>query len=256
MDKELLRIAIIATGLIIIVGMLVWGYLKSQRVDQESRALREIRKSMKSKQAAKIDNDDVDTAGDFKHVSDNFREALIEPQAVDMPRQASAQSTVAKESSQKPKSSQAQPDVALNDRYKTSSKQSLPRLIQMSIVATTEEGFNGVDLDAIFSIVGLEYGTSVKIYECLDIQRRVDYCVASMVNPGTFPDTDLESFYTPGITFFMQPQELPDPIIVFDDLLRTMKLLANELKGEIWDAEHKPLTDNAIKTIRKTLQAG
>ena len=35
MDKELLRIVIIATGLMIIMGMLTWSYLKNKKSQEE-----------------------------------------------------------------------------------------------------------------------------------------------------------------------------------------------------------------------------
>ena len=58
-------------------------------------------------------------------------------------------------------------------------------------------------------MVGLEYG-SLKIFERLDANRLVDFGVACIVEPGTFPDKDLENFYCPGIVFFMQPEALDD----------------------------------------------
>ena len=35
MDKELLRIVIIATGLLIMVGMILWSYLNNRQQDEE-----------------------------------------------------------------------------------------------------------------------------------------------------------------------------------------------------------------------------
>ena len=35
MDKELLRIVIIATGLMIIMGMLTWSYLKNKKSQED-----------------------------------------------------------------------------------------------------------------------------------------------------------------------------------------------------------------------------
>ncbi len=35
MDKELLRIVIIATGLMIIMGMLTWSYLKNKKAQED-----------------------------------------------------------------------------------------------------------------------------------------------------------------------------------------------------------------------------
>ncbi|NOT85793.1 MAG: cell division protein ZipA [Methylococcaceae bacterium] len=276
MDKELLRIVIITTGLMIIMGMLLWGYFKSQRPKIDSEFFRDDSKA-KLKLASKTDESENEAdypkfryeAGlendfdDFDDLDDNRPHphkknpvnAAHQEQAVKEtpPKQQSQPKSV-----QPPQSKPMQQHHAILDHSvasvdKAAAKQQLPRLVQFSIVSKTEQGFNGADLDAFFNAVGLQYG-SVKIYERLDMERKVDFCVASMINPGTFPDTNLEAFYTPGITFFMQPQELPEPVIVFDDLVRTINLLAMELEGDVWDAARNLLTEASLKTIRKSLQ--
>jgi cell division protein ZipA len=245
MDKELLRIAIIATGLIIILGMLFWGYFKNQRTTRHNRNFfLDLENTIKSKWAAHFEEPDDD--GDYADES----EAL---DVEDNEHAYAHKSHAGKTEHKRSQAHQATPDYPEESVDESASKQHLPRLIQLSIVAKTEHGFNGADLDNIFNMIGLEYG-SVKIYERLDMKRMVEFSVASMINPGTFPDTHLEAFYTPGLAFFMQPRELPDAVLVFDDLIRTINLLAIELDGIKWDAERNPLTDEAIKTIRKSLQ--
>ena len=103
-----------------------------------------------------------------------------------------------------------------------------------------------------FSIVGLEYG-SLKIYERLDAKRLVDYGVASMVDRGVFPDTDMDAFYTPGLVFFMQPAVLDDAQTIFDDFIETLQLLAIELDGTILDHTKQKLTDATIQAFRLSL---
>ncbi|MCX7087252.1 MAG: cell division protein ZipA C-terminal FtsZ-binding domain-containing protein [Methylococcales bacterium] len=250
MDKELLRVVIIATGLIIIIGMLLWGYFRNQHGSEEEAFLK--------------DQQAEDGEGLFSGIAHTFKSLLARTKKSAYTRDASvklnpkhkpsvdsglrALSTA--ESALKSTSAQ---DEADDSAEQDAFKQHLPRLIQLSIVAKTEHGFNGADLDNIFNSVGLEYG-SVKVYERLDIHRGVDFSVASMVNPGTFPDTDLESFYTPGISFFMQPQTLADPSAVFDDLVLTIDLLATELDGIIWDADRNVLTDYTFNAIRASLR--
>ncbi|MGR9037665.1 MAG: cell division protein ZipA C-terminal FtsZ-binding domain-containing protein, partial [Gammaproteobacteria bacterium] len=129
---------------------------------------------------------------------------------------------------------------------------SVPDIIQFSVVAKTEEGFNGVDLANAFRLAGLEFGT-LKIYERLDPNRLVDFGVASMVSPGTFPEDNLESFYCPGIVFFMQPSQLEDASAVFEDYVETIQLVAAELEGEIRDHQRQPLTDATVQLIRQSL---
>jgi cell division protein ZipA len=128
----------------------------------------------------------------------------------------------------------------------------LPEIIQFSLVAKAVYGFNGLDLFNAFQIVGLEYG-SLKIFERLDGNRLVDFGVASMVEPGIFPETHLDDFFCPGLVFFMQPAALGDAVPVFDDFVDTIKLMAIELDGTALDHERKPLTDATIELIRQSL---
>jgi cell division protein ZipA len=223
MDKELLRIVIIATGLIIIMGMLGWSYLKNKKAqedmdlyyDQESR-------SPPDKPLNVEDDDDfeinIETLDDAEHHYEDD-DAVYEPEDEDV---------------------EPPPRVAA------------PAIIQFSLVAKTDEGFNGIDLINAFGIVGLEYG-SLKIFERLDANRMVDFGVACMVEPGTFPSTNLDTFYCPGLVFFMQPGALDDPQAVFDDYIETIQLLAIELDGIIRDHNRQPLTDATIQALRQSL---
>ena len=184
MDKELLRVVIIGTGLIIVMGLLAWSYLKNRQLQEgEDYDFLGINKQGKRYAApVSTENDDVGPARTIKQ----------------------------------------------------------------------DEGFNGLDLANAFSIVGLEYG-SLKIYERLDAKRLVDYGVASMSGTGTFPERDLESFFTHGLIFFMQPGVLDDAQIIFDDYIETLQLLAIELDGTILDHHKRKLTDATIQALRFSL---
>ncbi len=127
-----------------------------------------------------------------------------------------------------------------------------PAIIQFSIITKADEDFNGADLVEAFKLVGLEYG-SLKIFERLDEKRLVDFGVACIVEPGTFPDKDLDQFYCPGIVFFMQPEALDDAPAVFDDYIETINLLAERLDGVVLDHRRQPLTDATVQAIRQGL---
>jgi cell division protein ZipA len=135
---------------------------------------------------------------------------------------------------------------------KPASRQDLPILIEFSIVARADEGFNGEDLFEAFERVGLRYG-SVRVFERIDKNRLVDFAVASMIDPGTFPDSNLDEFYCPGIVFFMQPREVDKPLAVFDDFMETIDTLAEELDGVVWDNQKQPLTADTIDRFRQML---
>lgn len=127
-----------------------------------------------------------------------------------------------------------------------------PEIIQFRVLAKTPEGFNGLDMLKAFRIAQLEYG-NLKIFERYDDNRLVDFGVLCMVDPGTFPDHDVDQFYCPGLVFFMQPALVDDAVRVFDDFLEAINIVAVELDGTLLDHEKKPLTNATIKMIRQSL---
>jgi cell division protein ZipA len=224
MDKELLRIVIVATGLMIIMGMLTWSYLKNKKSQEDmdfydDEAFRSPPDKSLDIADAGDPEMDIETIDAADHHYNDPADAVYEPEDDDL---------------------EPPPRVAA------------PDIIQFSLVAKTDEGFNGTDLINAFGIVGLEYG-SLKIFERLDANRLVDFGVACMVEPGTFPDSHLDTFYCPGLVFFMQPGALDDPQAVFDDYIETIQLLAIELDGTVRDHNRQPLTDATIQSLRQSL---
>lgn len=223
MDKELLRIVIIATGLMIIMGMLVWSYLRSKKSQEDEASLFDQAEFKTAKTPTfdfpdSSDEDDAPLSASNQHFFDPD-DAMFEPE---------------------------------DDEPTPAPRVSAPAVIQFSLIANADEGFNGLDLLNAFEIGGLTYG-NLKIYERLDPNRLVDFGVACMVEPGTFPDSHLESFFCPGLVFFMQPSVLDDPQAVFDDYIDTIRLMAIELDGTILDHQHLTLTDATIRALRQSL---
>ncbi len=232
MDKDLLRIIIIAVGSVVVLGMILWNVYKNRHKNRginfydDGDPLENIDESL----IVSHEHDDFDIVpiGSARDEEDK-----IEPEIENQPE-------LSEEPNEKP----------LADR-----SNELPKLIQFSIVARNDEGFNGAELKAAFDRVGLTYGESVQVFERLDDNNLVDFTVASMVDPGTFPVFNLEQFYCPGIVFFMQPRVLDDPAKVFETFIQTMRFLAADLDGVIWDHQRQPLTEETVKAFRQKLSA-
>lgn len=236
MDKELLRSVIIGTGLLIIVGLVVWSYIKNLNsktdVDDE------------------FEYDDEPEEPKF-NLYDTLKSKLSfnfnfkKPNAIEASTSSIEALTIAD-------STETELLETVDDQIEPDIRMATPSLIQFSLIAKDAIGFNGLDLQSAFNIVGLVYG-SLKIYERLDANRLVDYGVACMKEPGTFPDTDLENFYCPGLVFFMQPGVLDNAHEIFDDYIETLQILAIELNGTILDHKKQVLTDDTIQAIRLSL---
>jgi len=223
MDKDLLRLVIIAIGGIVILGMILWSLLKNKRQKRsidfydKGNPLENIDESL----VLNTENDDFDIVPLGSAIDDD----PITVASRDFDQQA---------------------------KVAVETKKPVPDIIQFSIVAKDDKGFNGAELSNAFEQLGLEYG-NMKVFERLDEQRRVDFAVASMVEPGTFPESDLETFYSPGIAFFLQPKELDNPLDIYNEFVETIKLLSTTLDGVSLDHKRQPLSAATIQNFRTIL---
>ncbi|TPQ27052.1 cell division protein ZipA C-terminal FtsZ-binding domain-containing protein [Methylomonas koyamae] len=240
MDKELLRVVIILIGVLVMIGMVLWHFVKSLRYkraaddyyDEDSYDDRTV-----DEFAVEGEEDGLGVFALGDDLVDG--DALLDDKAI----KPSPKAAVA---------ARREPEKAVAVPAPATSRTHLPILIEFSIVARADQGFNGEDLFDAFERVGLRYG-SVRVFERVDANRMVDFAVASMVDPGTFPDTGLDDFYCPGIVFFMQPREVDNPLAVFDDFMETIDTLADALDGVVWDNQRQPLTAETVAQFREIL---
>ncbi len=229
MDKELLRIVIIALGVTIIMGMVLWSLFKNKKSKRgidfydKGNPLENIDDSL----IINTGNDDFDIVPLGSALDEDLAPEL-DPVMAD--------------------SDEYQPEQSVS----SGSHIDIPPVIQFSLVASANAGFNGEALIEAFQKVGLEYG-SMKVFERLDELRRVDFAVASMVEPGIFPESELKAFNSPGLVFFMQPGELENPLDIFEEFIQTINLLATELGGNILDQNRQPLSEETIQQFRSIL---
>jgi|GEM_PF-127451 len=278
MDKELLRVVIIASGLIIILSMLAWHFFKNKKSFQGTMFFGNLDIKGKINEALVVhtENDDfdiipkgrkklIDTDGLLEKIKfkpkPKPKRSQAEQKQVSDPNPDSGQDSELNQPGQMFDDFDEEFDFA-DSEYSVSEKELeekateqrfiAPEVIQFTVLAKSAKGFNGLDLLKAFRIAQMEYG-SLRIFERLDANRLVDFGVACLVASGTFPDHDLDEFFCPGLVFFMQPAVLDDPVKVFDDFLEAINLVAVELDGNLLDHERKPLTNSTIQLIRKSL---
>ena len=237
MDKELLRIVIIATGLLIMVGMILWSYLNKRQTDDDIDDLPQ-EKAIGSK-------GNIDESLRIHHEHDDFDIIPI----------GSAKPNLTKDDDEFDEwEKEIRSDFGEADDFEINEERpSIPEVLQFAIVAGDEEGFNGIDVAAALDRVNLKYG-NLKVYERISDKGQVDYGVACMMQPGTFPEgAALADFNCPGIVFYLQHGDLEDAQSVFEDFVDTIKIVAEDLNGEVWDHQRQPLTDKTIQAIRQSL---
>lgn len=233
MDKELLRIVIIATGFLVIIGMILWSYLKNRRQEDDFDNLQHEQVIGSS--------GNVDESLRIHHEHDDFDIVPI----------GSARHTL-EENEESGWDEELKEDFDIED-FEQEQRFILPDIIQFGIIAQSDDGFSGADLDSAFTSAGLKYG-NLQIYERVNDKGEADFGVTCMVEPGTFPQGEaLDSFSCPGVVFYLQHLELEDAQSVFDDFIDTVKHVAGKLDGEIWDHRRRPLTETTVQAIRLSL---
>lgn len=279
MDKELLRVVIIASGLIIILGMLAWHFFKNKKSFQDMMFFgnQDIKSKINPSLVVNTDNDDFDVIPKPKKKLIDTVELLERMKSKPKPPQPDLEFDETAHEHEQDENMFGDFDFANEDyanqeiqHYEETEAEAesedlleeveesiqprfiAPEIIQFRVLAKTPEGFNGLDMLKAFRIAQLEYG-NLKIFERYDDNRLVDFGVLCMVDTGTFPDHDVDNFYCPGLVFFMQPALVDDAVRVFDDFLEAINIVAVELDGSLLDHEKNPLTNATIKMIRQSL---
>ncbi len=128
--------------------------------------------------------------------------------------------------------------------------------IVLHLMASLGEQFSGSDLLEVLLDKGLRYG-SQKIFhrhEHKDGSGNILFSVTNSVNPGTFELSEMASFSSPGLTFFMVMQDSNDPMAAFELLLATVDAIKKDLGGELKDADRSALTRQTAEHYREQIK--
>ena len=107
-------------------------------------------------------------------------------------------------------------------------------------------------LDTAVSL-GLRYG-AMKIFHRHseeDGSGPVLFSMANLLNPGTFDLTTMGAMQSVGVTLFMTPNELEEPVEAFDIMLETAEKLAQELQLTLKDESRSSMTKQTIDHYRQ-----
>ena len=100
---------------------------------------------------------------------------------------------------------------------------------------------------------GLRYG-AMKIFHRHseeDGSGPVLFSMANLLNPGTFDLTTMGAMQSVGVTLFMTPNELEEPVEAFDIMLETAEKLAQELQLTLKDESRSSMTKQTIDHYRQ-----
>jgi cell division protein ZipA len=135
--------------------------------------------------------------------------------------------------------------------------QPLNDIIVLSIMSRYPGTFFGRNLLEAFQEVYLYYGDRQIFhrYENQDGTGQKIFSVASAVEPGYFDLSKMDSYKTPGLTLFFALSRPNQSIAAFEQMLRTAKLLAMRLDGELQDDRRRSLTVQMIEQYRERVRS-
>jgi len=140
-----------------------------------------------------------------------------------------------------------------------------PQLV-LSLILQAKQGqsYNGKDILPIFLSQGLRHG-EMGIFHRHKMSGKnpgpVLFSLANGIAPGTFDINHINSFNSPALALFMSLPGPEDPQVAYDAMVKTIKLLKEELGGEILDETksiyseqtHQYRLDQIQAVIRQTV---
>ena len=127
------------------------------------------------------------------------------------------------------------------------------RIIVLYLIAPSDQPYSGNAIHSAARSVGMHFG-EMGVYHCFGVgamrSPRSLFCLADMLEPGSFDLKEMENFKTSGVVLFMQ---LPPPgfkRVAFDLMLNTAQRLLKRLHGELLDDYRRPLTAEGIERLR------
>jgi cell division protein ZipA len=123
------------------------------------------------------------------------------------------------------------------------------KIITVRVCATGETRWPGATLLSALELYGLAYGR-YQVFHRRHVDGRSLFCVASLIEPGTFDVTRMSSEEFRGVTLFAVLPGPVEPLLTVDELLGAARGLAHELAGMVQDSKGIPLSPQRAAAMR------
>jgi cell division protein ZipA len=123
------------------------------------------------------------------------------------------------------------------------------KIISIRVCAPGETHWPGAALLAALESHGLAYGR-YQVFHRKHIDGRSLFCVASLVEPGSFDVANMASDEFRGVTLFAVLPGPVEPLLTIDELLSAARGLAQDLAGMVQDAKGVPLSPQRAAALR------
>jgi cell division protein ZipA len=128
----------------------------------------------------------------------------------------------------------------------------LQRIVTIRVCAVEEARWSGTRLMAALESHGLAYGR-YQVFHRNHVDGRSLFCVASLIEPGTFDLAGMPDQEFRGVTLFAVLPGPAEPLETMDELFGTARGLAAELSGMVQDGKGMPLSPQRAAAMREDI---
>jgi FtsZ-interacting cell division protein ZipA len=123
------------------------------------------------------------------------------------------------------------------------------KIVTVRVCAAGEARWSGASLLSALELNGLAYGR-YQVFHRRHTDGRSLFCVASLIEPGTFDVARMPSEEFRGVTLFAVLPGPLEPLLTIDELLGAARGLAQELSGMVQDSKGMPLSPQRAAALR------
>jgi len=124
------------------------------------------------------------------------------------------------------------------------------RIVTIRVCTLGEARWSGVELMAALELHGLAFGR-YQVFHRKHVDGRSLFCVASLIEPGTFDVAAMPQQEFRGVTLFAVLPGPVEPLETMDELFGTARGLAEELSGMVQDGKGMPLSPQRAAAMRE-----
>jgi cell division protein ZipA len=128
----------------------------------------------------------------------------------------------------------------------------LQRIVTIRVCAVGETRWPGTQLMAALETHGLAFGR-YQVFHRKHTDGRSLFCVASLIEPGTFDVAEMADQEFRGITLFAVLPGPVEPLETMNELFGTARGLAEELSGMVQDGKGMPLSPQRAAALREDI---
>jgi predicted nucleic acid-binding protein len=124
-------------------------------------------------------------------------------------------------------------------------------LVIVNIAAQEGSEFAGSDIQRISERSGMQIGATGMFHFLDPWTGHNRFTMANCFEPRSFDPIALKTFSTRGLTLFMNIPRVPDPLVVFDEMIAVAQYTASELSGQLRDPDGGEIGELGVEKIRQ-----